>query len=106
MNNLRSFRVYWLIGLGALAASVAGAAWIMGGSRAGATLPVVQGAPGSRVVCFGHVDMEHGVTPLYPVVPGRVMAVEVRETQDVKAGHVLVRLDSSVARLRVREAEA
>ena len=107
MNNARSFRLYWLLGLGALAASVAAASWTLGGSRAGATahaapLPL----PGSRVVCFGHVDMEHGVASLYPVLPGRVTAVEVRETREVKAGQVLVRLDNSIAQLRVKEAEA
>ncbi len=107
MNTARSFRVYWLVGLGALAASVAVTAWVMGGSRASATSQsAVQGAPGSRVVCFGHVDLEHGVASLYPVVPGRVTAVEVGEAQDVKAGQVLVRLDNSVAQLRVKEAEA
>ena len=59
-----------------------------------------------RVVCFGYVDVEHGVTPLYPLAPGRVVKVEVRESQSVEAGTVLVRLDDRLARLRLEEAEA
>jgi membrane fusion protein (multidrug efflux system) len=58
------------------------------------------------VVCFGYVDVEHVVTPLYPLAPGRVVKVEVRESQPVEAGTVLVQLDDRLARLRFREAEA
>jgi multidrug resistance efflux pump len=50
--------------------------------------------------------VEHGVTPLYPLVPGRVVKVEVRESQSVKAGTVLIRLDDRLARLHLQEAEA
>src|SRR5205085_5613063 len=104
MNNVRSFRLYWVFGLGVLAASATATNWMLGGSRAGATSQTApQGLPGSRVVCFGHVDVEHGVASLYPVLPGRVTAVEVRETEEVKAGQVLVRLDGSLAQLRVKE---
>jgi multidrug resistance efflux pump len=62
--------------------------------------------PRQSVVCFGYSDAEHGVTPLYPLAPGRVVKVEVRESQSVKAGTVLVRLDDRLARLRLQEAEA
>jgi multidrug resistance efflux pump len=58
------------------------------------------------VVCFGHVDVEHGVTPLYPLVPGRVVQVDVRESQSVQAGAILLRLDDTLARQRLVEAEA
>jgi multidrug resistance efflux pump len=57
-------------------------------------------------VCFGHVDVEHGVTSLYPLQPGRVVEVVARETQRVEAGAVLLRLDETLARQRLREAEA
>jgi len=52
------------------------------------------------------VDMEHGITSLYPLLPGRVIQVEVRENQEVQAGTVLVRLDDYQAQRRVQEAEA
>ncbi len=62
--------------------------------------------PRQSVVCFGYSDVGLGVTPLYPLTPGRVVKVEVRESQSVEAGTVLVRLDDRLARLRLQEAEA
>jgi multidrug resistance efflux pump len=100
-----SFRTTWFIGLAALAASVAGVGMVLNRSRAGDSSPPV--SPTSpAVVCFGHADMEHGVTSLYPVVPGRVTQVAVHETQSVQAGAVLLRLDDRLAKLRVKEAQA
>jgi len=58
------------------------------------------------VVCFGSVDLEHGVTSLLPLQPGRVAEVLVRENQAVPAGTELLRLDDRVARSRLLEAEA
>ncbi len=56
------------------------------------------------MACFGHVDVKHGITSLYPAQPGRVAAVLVEEDQRVKAGDVLLRLEDTVAGLRVQEA--
>lgn len=58
------------------------------------------------VVCFGFVDLEHGVTALYPLQPGRVAEVLVREDTAVAAGTPLVRLEDGMARSRVAEAQA
>ncbi len=58
------------------------------------------------VACFGHVDVKHGVTSLYPTQPGRVAEVLVEENQAVEAGAVLLRLEDTTAGLRVQEAEA
>jgi multidrug resistance efflux pump len=58
------------------------------------------------VVCFGQVDLEHGVTALYPLQPGRVVEVPVQEGQTVSEGTVLVRLEDGPARSRVAEAQA
>jgi multidrug resistance efflux pump len=66
----------------------------------------VDSSPMQRVVCFGYVDVEHGVTPLYPLTPGRVVKIEVHESQTVEAGAVLVRLDDRLAHLHLQEAEA
>jgi multidrug resistance efflux pump len=60
----------------------------------------------SGVVCFGHVDVESGVTPLIPTYAGRVVEVLAREGQAVKAGVGLLRLDDRPARLQALQAEA
>ncbi|SIO27556.1 Biotin-lipoyl like [Singulisphaera sp. GP187] len=58
------------------------------------------------VVCFGSVDLEHGVTSLLPLQPGRVAEILVRENQAVPAGTELLRLEDRAARSRLLEAEA
>src|SRR5260370_41657945 len=78
-----SRRLILLLGVAALIISAAGALpalvpnlRIGSQGRESAESPTTQ-----RVVCFGYVDVEHGVTPLYPLAPGRVVKVEVRESQ-------------------------
>jgi multidrug resistance efflux pump len=94
------------LSLACLTSLALGAGWVVNLSRAtgspGREAPAVE----LSIVCFGYVDVEPGVTPLYPLLPGRVTQVEVHENDAVKAGTVLLRLDDQVARLRVREAEA
>src|SRR5438309_997022 len=107
MPHLRPPRWLWFLGLFALVAAVAGAGWIYNHSPSSpdATSPEPEAAaPG--VGCFGFVDVEHGVTPLYPVQPGRVERVLVAEGDGVAAGAVLLRLDDRAARSRVEEARA
>jgi multidrug resistance efflux pump len=59
------------------------------------------------VVAFGHVDVEGGVIPLTPAVPGgRVAELFVNEGESVPAGSVLLRLDDTQARAKVNEARA
>jgi HlyD family secretion protein len=58
------------------------------------------------ILCFGHVDVEPGLTALNPERPGRVAAVLVRENQTVEAGQLLLRLDDRSARLHVDQARA
>jgi HlyD family secretion protein len=59
-----------------------------------------------RVVCFGTVDLEHGVTSLSPLQPGRVAEVLAAENQEVKEGTDLLRLEDAFARSRLAAAEA
>ncbi len=68
--------------------------------------PAPEPARVERAVAVGHVDVEHGVTPVYPVQPGRVVKVEAREGKAVEAGAPLFVLDETVARLQVNEAKA
>lgn len=74
--------------------------------RALASSPVGREPAGDGVVCFGTVDLEHGVTSLFPLQPGRVSEVLVQENQTVAKGAELLRLDDAAARSRLAEAEA
>jgi multidrug resistance efflux pump len=62
--------------------------------------------PADRVVCIAHTDVQGGVIPLFPLQPGRVVKVEVQDNQKVTAGAPLFRLDDTIARQTVAEAEA
>ena len=61
---------------------------------------------GEGVVCFGTVDLEHGVAALTSIQPGRVTDVLVAENQQVSQGTELLRLEDAGARIRLAEAEA
>lgn len=58
------------------------------------------------ILCFGYVDVKHGVRSLYPLQPGRVAEVLVEENQPVAAGTALLRLDEETAKLHAQEAQA
>lgn len=64
-----------------------------------------QNANDTRVVGFGHVDVDGGTTPLSPSITGRVVEVAVREGERVLAGAALVRLDDEAAQAQVRLAQ-
>jgi multidrug resistance efflux pump len=108
MNNARRLQIYGLMGLALLCASAGGAALLVNGPRSAAHGSSEKAAaePLPRVICFGHVDVEDGVASLYPLVSGRVVDVPVKENKPVKAGAVLIRLDDTLAKLRLKEAEA
>jgi multidrug resistance efflux pump len=91
----------------AAAASLGGVAAIGGRPERPADNGAPAPAAGPRaVVCFGHVDVKRGVVSLYPAHPGRVVEVSAREDEPVAEGRVLLRLDDTLARQRLREAEA
>jgi multidrug resistance efflux pump len=58
------------------------------------------------VVCLGHVDVDGGVAAVGTAVPGRVVALNVREGDVVPAGAVLLRLDDRPARFGAEQARA
>lgn len=112
MTRPRTLRLLpWLCGLLLVAVALTGAQWLSGRPPAG-TSPTGPDAIASAeaedrvVVCFGHADIEAGVTPLRPTQAGRVVELLVREGDRVAAGTTLLRLDDAVARGRLEEAEA
>jgi len=107
-------RAWWLLLLVLLAASTPAAGLLFSYSSRG-----VPPAPGTSnpekpaisaeekgIVCFGQVDLIHGVTALVPLQPGRVAEVLVEEGHTVAKGDVLVRLEDGPAKSRVAEAQA
>jgi multidrug resistance efflux pump len=103
-------RPAWLLGLLALAASLTGG-WAFHSRAGGNPGPRPTPAPpddsaGRGVVCFGHVDVEPGISSLYPLQTGRVDEVKVREDEEVPAGAVLLSLDRRPAEALVRQARA
>jgi multidrug resistance efflux pump len=56
-------------------------------------------------VAVAFVDVEEGVTPLYPTRPGRVIEVAVRDGDTVKKGDVLLRVDDSLAQIDLKRAK-
>jgi multidrug resistance efflux pump len=55
---------------------------------------------------MGYVDIEGGVTRVYPLQMGRVASIKAKENESVKAGAELFRLDDTVQQLKVRQAES
>lgn len=104
----RRRRTYWLLSVVVLLGCFEAGRRLLptqaGSAQAAGPVPELAAAEG--VICFGHVDLEHGVASLHPLTPGRVVEVAVQEGDAVQAGAVLVRLDSRAARARLREAEA
>lgn len=104
-----------LAGIVLLTASVAGSRLAPSASEGGtpsarAAVPNsdrdVSSSGNRRAVCIGYVDVETGVTPLYPLQPGRVDKVLVKENEEVKAGVALLRIDRRAAEAMLRQAEA
>jgi multidrug resistance efflux pump len=72
----------------------------------GAQGPAPAPAPVERAVAVGHVDVEHGVTPISAVQPGRVVKVQAQEGKAVEADAPLFVLDETIARSEVDAAKA
>jgi multidrug resistance efflux pump len=105
-------RLSWLAGVAVLTASLVGANHVLN-SRATAdgttktqSGQTFSGPPG--VVCLGTVDLETvpgGYVPLAPTQLGEVMDIPAHETQTVKKGDVLLRVDDEVSQLKLAQAE-
>ena len=101
-------RLLWPALLAAVVVALTSAAVLFsrGGTSASAPAAAPSGNEKGGVVCFGTVDLEHGVTSLCPLQPGRVKEVLVRENQAVAEGTVLLRLEDQAAQARLDEAKA
>lgn len=60
----------------------------------------------TRVVAFGHVDVEGGTIPLAFLTFGKVREIAVQEGQKVRAGQVLARLHADIAQAQLEQAQA
>jgi HlyD family secretion protein len=107
-------RAWWLFLLLLLIASTPAAGLLYSYSSRGAPPTVgeshdhkkTDSQEGDVAVCFGQVDLLHGVTALFPLQSGRVVEVLVEEGQSVAEGMPLLRLEDASARSRVAEAQA
>lgn len=107
-------RAWWLLLLILLAASTPAAGLLFNYSSHGAAPSTgdsgqeqtAHSTAEEGIVCFGQVDLIHGVTELVPLQPGRVAELLVEEGQTVAQGAPLIRLEDKAARSRVAEAQA
>lgn len=105
MNTRKSSRwFFWILGLGCLVGSAAGARWfLMHGATAAApaAIPVAVAAASvgeGPANGFGYVDAPDGIQALMPLQAGRVVEVLVKEGDTVASGAVLLKLDDKAAR--------
>ncbi len=76
-------------------------------SHAGDGSANAQSAPSKatfRAVAVAHVDVEGGITSLYPLKPGRVVQVWAVEGKEVEGGAKLFRMEDTVEKVQVEEA--
>jgi multidrug resistance efflux pump len=108
VSGPRRRRSSWLLVLGVLLllGSATGARLAMNSGPAdnpkAATTP---SRPEGKQVAIAYVDVESGLTPLYPVQPGRVVEVMLEENKVVEAGTPLFRLDDTLAKNAVAQAK-
>jgi HlyD family secretion protein len=100
-------RFFWLLGLGLLVGTAAGAGWIFNHSEAQekAPAPKADAVGGGGVICLGYVDVEPGVAGLYPLHPGQVVQLA-EEGQHVSKGAILLQVDDGIPREDLRRAQA
>lgn len=105
----RHWRVFSTLGILLLVASTAGAIFALNPNGPGTPRAKGDGeiAPGQpTLVCYGNLDVEPGVVPLFPLQAGRVMEVLVKENEPVKKGQALLKVDDQLAQFQLQRAEA
>jgi multidrug resistance efflux pump len=108
----RHWRLYIPVSLGVillLASLVIAAVSLRSHAGDGSSVPPAATASSPadehRWMSLGYVDIEGGVTPLYPLQQGRVKSVLAKENKPVKKGDPLFELEDTVPALKVRQAE-
>jgi multidrug resistance efflux pump len=108
----RPGRILWLFGLMLLLGTIAGAGWLLNHSTVGAegnanpardkSMPF----DGRFIIAFGYVDVPRppGITPIYPLVSGKVKWVA-EEGSAVDQGKKLLELDDEMAQSDVKKAQ-
>jgi multidrug resistance efflux pump len=95
----------WItLGCVLLLATIGGAVWVLRGSDTNTSSLPSPTDPVPIAVCFGRVDAPSGVASLHPVQSGRIVAVTVKEGQEVEAGDVLLIVDRQIAEQLVAQA--
>jgi multidrug resistance efflux pump len=106
MSHTLTRGLFWLALVSAVAVGLVSTS-VISRRAVNAHVPPVGSEPAAAgAVCFGTVDLEHGVTSLYPFQLGRVARILVHENQTVAGGAVLLALEDATARSRLAEAEA
>lgn len=106
----RSMRFLIFFGLLLVVVSTAGAIFALNpgptGRETGTTAAVP--ASGKSLVCYGFVDVEGGITSLFPLQPGRVAEVCVKENEFIADPKLkpLLKLDDRLAQHRLEQARA
>jgi multidrug resistance efflux pump len=97
----------WVVGVLA-ASSAALTIWGLYSRADGpsADAPSASSPSGQRYNFLGLADLEQGVTPLYPLQPGRVLKVLAKDGDAVDEGEPLLTLDDQRATLLVAQAQA
>lgn len=98
-----------VVGVALMAGSLAGVSRALQQPPAETTKPAAEVAKDDwfpQATAFGYGDLRPGVTPLHPLVPGRVVKIHVSEGDTVKAGDALFVLDDTAARADVAAARA
>jgi multidrug resistance efflux pump len=101
-------RNFVLLGMFLLVGTVVGAGWVLHQPAAGDG-PTANGNSSdgmAGVLGLGYVDVEPGITYLHPVQQGRVTQVFVKEGDEIRAGDLLLTIDSTMARKRLAAAQA
>jgi multidrug resistance efflux pump len=112
MSGFRHPVLFWILGLGLAAGSIAGTGLVLAShhglllSDAAPPTAVPGDTSAGAITCFGHADVEGGVCSLSPLQPGRVQQIYVHENDEVPAGATLLQLDTRPAEHLVRQARA
>ena len=100
-------RTFVILGIVLLIVTVVGAKLVLDHSSAtsGNSPSAAEAGPPDKIVCWGYFDVDPGVLGLHPKQQGDVTFVAA-ENQHFKQGEVLLQVDDTLAKFKVKEGEA